>query len=148
VTVLHRKTFTYLDDLIKDEYFGEISFFSSKPRTLTVKSRDFTEVYIIDKEWFLDTAGNYPQVLNLFHKIRSNIEDANDYSLLLIECYICKKLGHIAIDCKDFQERKGNLLQIYSKMMKKAQEKNNSKGDNSDTFNSSLKMPYSMYNIY
>ncbi len=44
VTVLHKKTQTYIIDLKQDQYFGEIGFFSDKPRTATVKSRDFTEV--------------------------------------------------------------------------------------------------------
>ena len=31
VTVLHRKTRTYIKDLQKDDIFGEIAFFSEKP---------------------------------------------------------------------------------------------------------------------
>jgi len=60
IALIHRKTFTYLVDLIKDDYFGEVAFFSSKSRTCTAKSRDFTEVFIMDKDMFLDCAKDYP----------------------------------------------------------------------------------------
>lgn len=32
VTILHWETWTYIKDLVKDDYFGEIGFFSDKQR--------------------------------------------------------------------------------------------------------------------
>lgn len=47
--VLHRKTHTYLDDLQADDYFGELGFFTEKPRTSSVKARDFTNTIYLDR---------------------------------------------------------------------------------------------------
>jgi CRP-like cAMP-binding protein len=52
VTVLHKKTQTYIIDLKQDQYFGEIGFFTDKPRSTTIKSRDFTEVLELEFENF------------------------------------------------------------------------------------------------
>lgn len=52
VTVLHKATQTYIKDLMKDQYFGEIGFFSEKTRQCTVKCRDFTEVLELTYEDF------------------------------------------------------------------------------------------------
>lgn len=61
VTVLHKKTQTYIKDLKQDQYFGEIGFFSEKRRQATVKSRDFTEVLELSYENFLQVASEYPE---------------------------------------------------------------------------------------
>lgn len=62
VTILHKETQTYIRDLKQDQYFGEIEFFSQKPRFTTVKSRDFTEVLVLTYETFADVAQeSYPE---------------------------------------------------------------------------------------
>jgi CRP-like cAMP-binding protein len=39
-----------LDKLLKEkDYFGEIAFFSEEKRTVTIKSRDFTELLYINR---------------------------------------------------------------------------------------------------
>jgi CRP-like cAMP-binding protein len=42
VVVVHKGSRTFLRELQRDEYFGEVSFFSEQPRMATVKSKDFT----------------------------------------------------------------------------------------------------------
>ena len=61
VTVLHKKTQTYIRDLKEDHYFGEIGFFSEKKRQTTVKSRDFTEVLELTYESFFQVSSQYPE---------------------------------------------------------------------------------------
>jgi CRP-like cAMP-binding protein len=45
--------------LIKEDYFGEIEFFSDEPRKLTARARDFSECYVISKEHFMHIAEDY-----------------------------------------------------------------------------------------
>lgn len=59
IAMIHKATHTYFLDLVKDQYFGDIEFFSENPRILTAKSRDFTEVYAINKSDFLTIAEDY-----------------------------------------------------------------------------------------
>lgn len=56
VAVIHKRTVTHIKDLVKDCYFGEIAFFSDLPRQTTVKGRDFTDIFTINKDDFLNTA--------------------------------------------------------------------------------------------
>jgi CRP-like cAMP-binding protein len=57
--MIHKESHTYILDLIKDQYFGELGFFTDNPRTLSAKSRDFTETYVINKTSFLKIAEDY-----------------------------------------------------------------------------------------
>jgi len=69
IAIIHKKSHTYITDLEKDSYFGEISFFTEDPRTCTVKSRDFTDVYTLKRDQFLEIAADYPEaiVTNIFN---------------------------------------------------------------------------------
>ncbi len=59
IAMLHKKSHSYLAELIKDDYFGEIEFFSEEPRLLSARSRDFTECYTIHKRDFIHIAEDY-----------------------------------------------------------------------------------------
>lgn len=47
---------TFLADLRKDDYFGDISFFSTLSRQATAKSTDYTDVFTINQEEFIELA--------------------------------------------------------------------------------------------
>ena len=57
--MIHRASRTYITDLMKDDHMGEIGFFTDNPRSLSAKSRDFSECYIIYKKDFLELADDY-----------------------------------------------------------------------------------------
>lgn len=61
--MIHKKTHSYMIDLVKDDYFGEIGFFTDNRRIMSAKSRDFTEVYAIYKSDFLEIAEDYIHVI-------------------------------------------------------------------------------------
>ena len=131
VAVIHKSSYTYLDDLIvktkilfqyviqRDEYFGEIGFYTDSPRCATIKSRDFLELFVIDSDTFLQMADGFDEVLKLYHKVRSELLQKFDYTIINLECYICKEVGHIAIDCDEFEAtKKGNLVKLYNQVYK------------------------------
>lgn len=45
---------SFLAELRKDDYFGEISFFSTLPRQATVKSIDYTDVFTLVQDEFME----------------------------------------------------------------------------------------------
>ena len=49
------KTLTY------GSFFGEISFFSDKPRSAGARSNNFSSVYYLTRERFLEVIKEYPQ---------------------------------------------------------------------------------------
>lgn len=58
VFIIHKKTMSFVKDLEKNDYFGEIGFFSTLARQATVKARDYTDTMILSKENFLKVAEN------------------------------------------------------------------------------------------
>lgn len=52
-----------------------------------------------------------------YHEIKDKIECQKDLRILEIQCYLCLKIGHIAIQCNQFQRTiKGNLKRYYKKL--------------------------------
>jgi CRP-like cAMP-binding protein len=56
VALIHKDTKTFIKDLIADDHFGEIGFFSCIQRQASVRARDFTEVLTLNKQEFLQVA--------------------------------------------------------------------------------------------
>lgn len=54
--MIHKASHSYFIDLRVGDNFGEIGFFTDNPRLLTVKSRDYCEIYCIHKRDFLKIA--------------------------------------------------------------------------------------------
>lgn len=106
VAAIHKRTHTYLDDLIRDEYFGEIGFFTDQPRCATMKSRDFIELFELSSEVFLEVAWHFEEVMKVYHYIRGQLKNEYDYSAINIRCYVCREFGHIAVNCADFPTTK------------------------------------------
>jgi CRP-like cAMP-binding protein len=57
--MIHKSTSTFLVDLKVGDNFGEIEFFTENPRMLSVKSRDYCEMYTINKKDFIRIAEDY-----------------------------------------------------------------------------------------
>lgn len=73
VAILHRKSRTYIKDLGKDDFFGEIGFFSEKPRQSTAKSRDFTHLLVLEHDKFAKKAEEFRKTMHRFYLIKNSI---------------------------------------------------------------------------
>ena len=49
-----------------------------------------------------------------FLEIQDEIIKKRDFSRIGVKCYICDKLGHISIDCPEFETVKGNNQKMIS----------------------------------
>jgi hypothetical protein len=47
VAMIHKQSHTFITDLLKEQYVGELGFLQGGQRCLSAKARDFTEVFII-----------------------------------------------------------------------------------------------------
>ena len=99
VAILHRKTRTYIKDLGKDGFFGEIGFFSEKPRQATAKSRDFTHLLVLDHDKFAQKAEEFRKTMHRFYLIKNSINQTvvSNYLLSLRTGELGNKLSNTNI---------------------------------------------------
>jgi len=63
VAMIHKQSHTFITDLGKDKYIGDLGFLLGEPRCLSAKARDFTEVFVISKMDFDVVSENYVQAM-------------------------------------------------------------------------------------
>ena len=115
VAMIHKQTHTFITDVKKDAYFGELGFLTSEPRCLSAKSRDFTEVFMIKKDDFDSISENYIEAITAIRTIKEALL-RGDYGPLRTSCYFCGDSQHLALDCpKEFPRRRGNLMRTYAR---------------------------------
>lgn len=98
VEVVHSSTDSVFAVLGPKQFFGEIGFFSKKPRTSTVRCVEIVEVLYLKRKNLDNLLHKFP----LYYTKTQNLEMAcheNDFSALGIKCYLCKEYGHIASKC-------------------------------------------------
>ena len=102
VQIYHEATKTVFKDIKKNKYFGEISFFLDTCRNSSAMSMAFSEFLTLDRKSFFAVLSARPKEMEVTKVIIHHSEKYNDLSLLGIRCYLCRKMGHVAKNCKEF----------------------------------------------
>ena len=109
---MHKKTKTFIIDLGVEKMFGEIGFFTGRPRTVTAKSRTFSELVFLNQIKFLSLIDKkYPAAIQKYNNLRVKLLTLppKDLRPLYIKCYRCYGHGHIVTECPFFYEIEGNM---------------------------------------
>jgi len=114
-----------------------------KPRLLSAKARDFTEVYIIQKQDFDSISSNYLQAIQAIRQIKDALEN-NEYSLLQTSCYLCDAPEHLALGCKKYSRWRGNLMKLFVSKQSNSKNKFNLQQEGDEGIN--YDDPLAMYN--
>jgi len=61
ILLVHKKTRSYIKELSENEFLGEYSFYSEKPRTVTARSKNFTEVLTLHRHKFSQLIDSFPE---------------------------------------------------------------------------------------
>lgn len=98
--------------LTKLNYFGEIAFFLSTPRSCSARPISFLETLTLLWYNFSNAVGEYQEMLDYIKKLQTL---AFDDALIDIgiECYFCKAQGHISRNCDLFLFGKDTALVNY-----------------------------------
>jgi len=123
VDVYHMSSNSSYRRLSDNEHFGEVSFFSKMPRTASVKCLCFTELFALERRVMEEVCEESPLAKSHLNIIEVSILDGN-LACLGLSCYICSKLGHVAINCKtvlilkDKQQIRENWINNRNKLSK------------------------------
>jgi hyperpolarization activated cyclic nucleotide-gated potassium channel 2 len=99
VDIYHHRTNSSFKEITKGKYFGEIGFFTNKPRTASVKCLDFVDILALSHDKVDFILEKFPEANEATKLLADRCKD-EDYTVLRIRCYLCKKLGHVATKCK------------------------------------------------
>ena len=88
-----------LNLLKKDQYFGEMSFFTGMPRKTSAKSLSFSSLFVIKKEVFFNIVKENIEDFEKYCKIKDEINLAKDLNGIFIRCTCCKNVNHTLMEC-------------------------------------------------
>jgi hypothetical protein len=100
VEVFHSPTRTLFKNLRSGNYFGEVGFFTRKPRTATIRCADIVECLTFERDELDVILLKFPMAAQKTKEIESACI-YNDFHVLGLHCYLCSKLGHVALECKE-----------------------------------------------
>ncbi|CAD8043177.1 unnamed protein product [Paramecium primaurelia] len=99
VTIYFMKTNIVIDNKVKYDYFGEISFFTNQVRSASAKSKQFSHIFVLNQKKYLQIAKLYPRDLQQYFNVRNTILFDKDYSFLQVRCHVCQMDDHLAKEC-------------------------------------------------
>jgi hypothetical protein len=120
VDIYHQATKSSFRELKSDDYFGEISFFTDKPRCASAKCSDYVDLLALSKNNMNLLLEKFPEAKEVTENVAKKCENG-DLSCLHVYCYICKELGHVAIRCRkillnlDQEESRNRWLEYRNK---------------------------------
>ena len=98
VDIYHQNTNSSFRGLRAKQFFGEIAFFTERPRCASVRCLDFVDLFCLHRVDLVRIASKFPlskEKIELMAKKCAH----GDLSSLQIRCYVCKELGHTASRC-------------------------------------------------
>ena len=99
VDVYHAATGSSFAFLRKKRFFGEIGFFSNLPRCASAACLEYAQLLTLDRAQFHVILSKYPGSFALTFSLADKVR-RGDLACIYVQCYICKKLGHIARTCQ------------------------------------------------
>lgn len=83
----------------KGDYFGEIAFFTGNKRVLSARCKDFTTLYSLPREEFIEILRKNIEDYEKFCMIRDQICIYENYLPIKTRCFSCLQIGHISRNC-------------------------------------------------
>jgi hypothetical protein len=110
VILYHEATSVILKGLGPNNYFGEIGFLLRRPRSCSVITTTFCNIYFIIYNEFISIISNNNE---LARQVDDLIETDRRKALeqIYAKCYYCKEASHIVSDCGSFL-KSGNIMFI------------------------------------
>lgn len=88
-----------IKELGPHSHFGEVSFFTGNIRNLSARTKDFTTVYSINQNDFIEILKSQPEDYEKYCMIKDQINLYGDFSKLRTYCFSCKGKNHLVKEC-------------------------------------------------
>ena len=115
---------TVIKTLKIGETFGEIAFFSGQSYDYSVRSIDFTSLYVISRENFIELLKKHPEDLEKFCQIRDNINIYENYKELFLKCLVCNTTEHVLHQCPNLFYRPKKEILVLKHFFSSPQDRN------------------------
>ena len=99
IDIYQQTTLSLFKTLSDRDHFGEIAFFTGKPRCASAKCSEFVDLLSVVRVNFLSLLEKYPEAYELTKTYERKCMDG-DYSSIFISCFLCEQLGHVAVRCR------------------------------------------------
>lgn len=104
VEIIDETTGSSIKILSTRTYFGEIGLFLNLPRCATVYSITFLETLVLYKNEFIMISVQYPELQQKIAQVQNFFIDG-DLTNIFVECFLCKKIGHVAKSCSKMTQK-------------------------------------------
>jgi len=120
VEIYLRSCDTVISQIDGGQHFGELSFFTGRPRTAAARSSTFTHILLITREAFLSLVQDYPIEEETYHCIKDQMSIYNNYSIVSVQCTVCGSNTHDARSCPrvHYVPDRQAILKTYQKNSK------------------------------
>lgn len=102
IEIFYEKCAVNVQKLGRGDNFGFLSFFSGRARAASVKSLEFTTVFQLTREKFIERLEEFPSEKETYCMIKDSITLYNNYQYLNLKCYSCGSKSHITLECPKF----------------------------------------------
>ncbi|CAK79582.1 unnamed protein product (macronuclear) [Paramecium tetraurelia] len=89
----------WIKQLESQEYFGEWSFLTGRPRLASASSISYSRLYKLKREVFMDILGSFQDDFEKYWMIRDKLIYSNDFKVINNICWNCESDSHYATQC-------------------------------------------------
>jgi hyperpolarization activated cyclic nucleotide-gated potassium channel 2 len=153
VDIFHHSTKSTFKELKNGDYFGEIAFFSERPRCASAKCLDFVDLLSLSRNSMNDILERFPEAKKKVNELNKACEE-NRFDELGVRCYVCDKKGHFAIKCTkillnvDRDETRNNWLEKRKNALQKNVKPEDENKPNFQRFSRKrIKIPVKLRNV-
>ncbi|CAD8167179.1 unnamed protein product [Paramecium pentaurelia] len=89
----------WIKQLESQEYFGEWSFLTGRPRLASASSISYSRLYKLKREVFIDILGSFQDDFEKYWMIRDKLIYSNDFNVINSLCWNCESDSHYSTKC-------------------------------------------------